>query len=131
MKNNEINGQYSRIEKTTTIKGEIQSDADIRIDGVLEGSVKTKGKVVIGKDGRVEGQVECANADIEGSLKGNLLVVETLALKSTSNIEGELIIGKLVVDAGAVFNATVSMRGAAGDKIKPLGKFGKSQEKTA
>ncbi|MGC6480548.1 MAG: bactofilin family protein [Flavobacteriaceae bacterium] len=131
MKNNEINGQYSRIEKTTTIKGEIQSDADIRIDGVLEGSVKTKGKVVIGKDGRVEGQVECANADIEGSLKGNLLVVDTLALKSTSNIEGELIIGKLVVDAGAIFNATVSMRGAAGDKIKPLGKFGKSQEKTA
>ena len=131
MKNNEINGQYSRIEKSTTIKGEIQSDADIRIDGILEGSVKTKGKVVIGKDGRVEGQVECANADIEGTLKGNLLVVETLALKSTSNIEGELIIGKLVVDAGAIFNATVSMRGAAGDKIKSLGKFGKSQEKTA
>lgn len=131
MKNNEINGQYSRIEKSTTIKGEIQSDADIRIDGILEGSVKTKGKVVIGKDGRVEGQIECANADIEGTLKGNLLVVETLALKSTSNIEGELIIGKLIVDAGAIFNATVSMRGAAGDKIKPLGKFGKSQEKTA
>lgn len=131
MKNNEINGQYSRIEKSTTIKGEIQSDADIRIDGILEGSVKTKGKVVIGKDGRVEGQIECANADIEGTLKGNLLVVESLALKSTSNIEGELIIGKLIVDAGAIFNATVSMRGAAGDKIKPLGKFGKSQEKTA
>ena len=131
MKNNDINGQYSRIEKSTTIKGEIQSDADIRIDGILEGSVKTKGKVVIGKDGRVEGQIECANADIEGALKGNLLVVETLALKSTSNIEGELIIGKLIVDAGAIFNATVSMRGAAGDKIKPLGKFGKSQEKTA
>ncbi len=131
MKNNEINGQYSRIEKSTTIKGEIQSDADIRIDGILEGSVKTKGKVVIGKEGRVEGQIECANADIEGTLKGNLLVVETLALKSTSNIEGELIIGKLIVDAGAIFNATVSMRGAAGDKIKPLGKFGKSQEKTA
>ena len=131
MKNNEINGQYSRIEKSTTIKGKIQSDADIRIDGILEGSVKTKGKVVIGKDGRVEGQVECANADIEGTLKGNLLVVETLALKSTSNIEGELIIGKLVVDAGAIFNASVSMRGAAGDKIKSLGKFGKSKEKTA
>ena len=131
MKNNDINGQYSRIEKSTTIKGEIQSDADIRIDGILEGSVKTKGKVVIGKEGRVEGQIECANADIEGTLKGNLLVVETLALKSTSNIEGELIIGKLIVDAGAIFNATVSMRGAAGDKIKPLGKFGKSQEKTA
>lgn len=131
MKNNDINGQYSRIEKSTTIKGEIQSDADIRIDGILEGSVKTKGKVVIGKDGRVEGQIECANADIEGTLKGNLLVVESLALKSTSNIEGELIIGKLIVDAGAIFNATVSMRGAAGDKIKPLGKFGKSQEKTA
>ena len=47
MKNTEINGQYSRIEKSTKFKGDIISEADFRIDGVLNGTIKTKGKVII------------------------------------------------------------------------------------
>ncbi len=48
---NEIGGQPNRIEKNTKIKGDIVSEADFRIDGKLDGNVKTSGKVVIGKDG--------------------------------------------------------------------------------
>ena len=47
----EIGGQPNRIEKNTKIKGDIISEADFRIDGKLDGNVKTSGKVVIGKDG--------------------------------------------------------------------------------
>ena len=43
-------GQPNRIEKNTVIKGNITSQADFRIDGKLDGNVKTSGKVVIGKD---------------------------------------------------------------------------------
>ena len=46
---NEIGGQPNRIEKNTKIKGDIISEADFRIDGKLDGNVKTSGKVVIGK----------------------------------------------------------------------------------
>ena len=64
MKNTEINGQYSRIEKSTKFKGDIISEADFRIDGVLNGTIKTKGKVIIGKDGKVQGSLECETADV-------------------------------------------------------------------
>mgnify|MGYP003639518559 CR=1 FL=1 len=55
---NEIGGQPNRIEKNTKIKGDIISEADFRIDGKLDGNVKTSGKVVIGKDGYIHGKVE-------------------------------------------------------------------------
>ena len=47
MKNNELNGQPNRIERSTKITGEIVSEADFRIDGTLEGTITTTGKVVI------------------------------------------------------------------------------------
>lgn len=110
MKYNEANGQPNRIEKGTKITGEIQSESDFRIDGILEGSISTSGKVVIGKEGKINGKVICKNADFEGVFSGNLEVKETLTLKSSSNTEGDVIISKLIVDAGAFFNAKCSMK---------------------
>jgi len=110
MKYNEANGQPNRIEKGTKITGEIQSESDFRIDGVLEGSISTSGKVVIGKEGKINGKVICKNADFEGVFSGNLEVKETLTLKTSSKTEGDVIISKLIVDAGAFFNATCSMK---------------------
>ena len=110
MKNNEINGQPNRIEKSTVITGDIVSEADFRIDGTLEGSIKTSGKVVIGKEGVINGIIVCSYADIEGKFSGKLEVKESLSLKSSSNLEGEAVIGKLIVESGATFNAKCSMR---------------------
>lgn len=110
MKYNEANGQPNRIEKGTKITGEIQSESDFRIDGILEGSISTSGKVVIGKEGKINGKVICKNADFEGVFTGNLEVKETLTLKSSSKTEGDVIISKLIVDAGALFNAKCSMK---------------------
>ena len=110
MKYNEANGQPNRIEKGTKITGEIQSESDFRIDGILEGSISTSGKVVIGKEGKINGKVICKNADFEGVFSGNLEVKETLTLKASSKTEGDVIISKLIVDAGAFFNAKCSMK---------------------
>jgi cytoskeletal protein CcmA (bactofilin family) len=112
MKNNE-NGQPNRIEKSTKIVGEIVSDADFRIDGTLEGSITTSGKVVIGKEGYINGKVNCSYADVEGKFSGQIEVKESLSLKSTAIIEGEVVIGKLVVESGALFNAKCSMKSAS------------------
>lgn len=98
--------------KNTKIVGDIKSDGDFRIDGTLEGTLVTKGRVIIGTDGFVKGKVECTNADIEGKFSGNLLVLNTLTIKTNANISGEVIIGKLSVEPGATFNATCTMKGA-------------------
>lgn len=111
---NELGGQPNRIEKNTKIKGDITSEADFRIDGKLEGNVKTSGKVVIGKDGYINGKVECVNADIEGKFNGELLVKDLLSLKASAIIEGTVSVAKLAVEPGATFNAACTMgKGAA------------------
>jgi len=100
------------IAKNTTIVGDIKSDGDFRIDGALNGTLTTNGRVIIGAEGSIKGKVEATNADIEGTFSGNLLVSNTLTIKATANISGEVIIGKLSVEPGASFNATCAMKGA-------------------
>lgn len=116
--------------KNTKIIGDISSDGDFRIDGTLEGTLKTSGRVIIGIDGFVKGNVEAANADIEGKFSGNLQIQKTLTIKSSAHISGEVVISKLSVEPGATFNATCSMRGT----VKELNQTNEqelAEEKTA
>ena len=100
------------VAKNTAIVGDIKSDGDFRIDGTLEGTLNTDGRVIIGVDGLIKGKVEATNADIEGKFSGELFVSNTLTIKNTADISGNVVIGKLSVEPGASFNATCSMKGA-------------------
>lgn len=111
----------------TSIIGDVISEGDFRIDGKVEGTIKTGGRVVIGKTGIASGKIECTDADIEGKFSGDLIVDNLLTLKSTAKISGDVSISKLSVEPGAQFNASCSMKSS----VKEL-KHGQSkQEKTA
>ena len=118
------------IGKNTKIIGDIISEGDFRIDGTLEGNIKTKGRVIIGVSGSVKGKIDAVNSDIEGKFSGDLLVQETLTIKATAVISGDVVIGKLSVEPGATFNASCSMRGAIKELNKP-NEQQKLSEKTA
>jgi cytoskeletal protein CcmA (bactofilin family) len=98
------------IAKNTSIIGDISSEGDFRVDGIVEGTIKTAGRVVIGSQGTVKGTIECSNADIEGTFSGKLIVSELLSLKSSAKINGEVFINKLSVEPNATFNATCTMK---------------------
>ena len=120
-------GERNTIARNTSLVGDINSDGDFRVDGKIEGTIKTSGRVVIGKDGMVKGTIDCTHADIEGTFSGKLLVDEILSLKSTADISGDVVMGKLSVEPGAVFNATCSMKGA----VKIMQEKGEETKKTA
>ncbi len=122
---NSIN-ERNIIGANTTFKGDIISQGDFRIDGKIEGTIKTTARIIVGKQGKISGSVECSNADIEGTIDGELKVHEMLTLKQSANVQGEVIMGKLSVEPGAVFNVNCSMKGG----VKEL-KHGKKSEKTA
>lgn len=105
-------GERNIIAKNTSLVGDIKSDGDFRVDGKIEGTITTTGRVVIGKGGLVKGTIDCTNADIEGNFSGKLLVDQVLSLKSTANISGDVTLGKLSVEPGAAFNATCTMKGS-------------------
>lgn len=102
----------NKIAKDTVFTGEIESEGDFRVEGKLKGSIKTSKKVVIGKTGFVDGEIECENADLVGKFVGTIKVFDVLSLKSSAVIEdGNLIVGKLSVEHGAQINGTCTMKG--------------------
>ncbi|MFB1027723.1 MAG: polymer-forming cytoskeletal protein [Flavobacteriaceae bacterium] len=104
--------QQNTIAQGTTFNGDLISEGDFRIEGAISGSLTTSGKVVIGKTGTVDGLLVCKNADVEGKFKGTLTVSDTLSLRASAEVEGEVQIGKLAVEPGATFNANCLMKGS-------------------
>lgn len=93
----------------TIIKGDIESNGDFRIDGELTGTIRTKGKVVIGSTGKIEGEVFCQNADVEGIVNANMTVSDLLTLKSTARLNGDVSTSKLAIEPGAQFLGSCKM----------------------
>ena len=111
----------------TIITGDIVSKGDIRVDGTLKGSVNTHGKVVLGREGVIEGDVICKDADVSGTIKAKITVSQLLSLKTTAKLNGDIITNKLSIEPGATFSGSCSM----GAVIKDLNDAGKTDKKTA
>lgn len=109
--NLEITSGQNLIAQGTTMVGDLESEGDFRIDGTVEGSIKTPGKIVVGKSGFVKGTISGTDAYFEGKFSGTLSLSGTLTLKSTAVIEGDVTLGKLAVEPGANFNVNCSMKG--------------------
>ncbi|MDD2820129.1 MAG: polymer-forming cytoskeletal protein [Flavobacterium sp.] len=103
-------GKTNRIVEGTLIKGDINSQADFRLDGELIGNFQSNGKIVIGPAGSVVGDIICKNADIEGKFNGKIQVTEILNVKSKASIYGEVTVGRLSVEPGADFSASCIMK---------------------
>ncbi len=101
--------KVNRIVAGTGIKGDIDSNGDIRFEGDLVGNLSTKGKLIVGNTGLIKGEVKCKNADIEGKIEGKIHVSELLTLKSTAIIEGDILAKRLAIETGAKFTGNCSM----------------------
>jgi cytoskeletal protein CcmA (bactofilin family) len=93
----------------TSLKGDITSNGDLRIDGTLVGNIHCTAKVVIGANGVVEGDVNGQQADIMGSVTGTIKVKELLQLKSSCVVNGNLHASKLQIEPAATFNGQCHM----------------------
>ncbi len=100
---------YNALTAGSKIIGTVIADSDIRIDGVLEGDLQCSGKVVVGEKGAIKGTINCQNAEVLGHIDGKIDVKSTLALRATSNFQGEVKTQTLIVEPNAVFNGTCSM----------------------
>ena len=121
------------ISEGTKIVGDLTSKGDFRIDGTIEGNVKTTGKIVVGKSGLIKGSLQGTDAYFEGKFSGKLALSGTLTLKSSAHIEGEVISGKLAVEPGATFNVTCVMKGTVKEmnSSEQQREAGSKSEKTA
>ncbi len=99
----------TRISKGATINGDLISSSDIRVDGVINGKVLSDGKIVVGEQAALSGSLFCANLDFWGKMEGDIYVKDTLCIKSTATVNGNIRVHKLQVEMGAQINGTCKM----------------------
>lgn len=102
-------GAINTISQGTEIKGNIKASGDFRLDGILEGDIVLDGKLVVGENGNVRGNIICQNANVIGNVCGNLTVKELLCLHATAVVKGDIVINKLSIEPGAQFEGTCKM----------------------
>ena len=105
------------IGKETVVEGNIETSGNIRIEGKVNGSVKSKSKIALGQSSFVEGNVIAQNAEISGEVKGVLEISDQLILRPSSITNGDIVTNKLIVESGATFNGGCKM-GVAQKEIK-------------
>ncbi len=103
------NESVNSIGKGSILDGSINAPGDIRVDGVLKGKLIAKGRLVLGKGGSVEGEVECGSAVISGELKANIQSTDLLILKETAKLYGDIKTEKLSIEPGAMFSGKCIM----------------------
>ncbi len=100
---------HNAIANETTVVGKIVAQQDIRIDGSLEGRLECQGRVIIGVNGRVMGDIVAESADIAGRIVGNIVVAEMLTLKASAIVEGDVQARRLSIEPNATLNGKCTM----------------------
>jgi Integral membrane protein CcmA involved in cell shape determination len=100
---------YSVLASGSRIIGSIYSEEDLRIDGYVEGDIVCKGKVIVGAQSVLKGNIKCSNADISGIVEGNIDTTELLSLKSQCQVKGDMKTATLIIEPGATYNGSCVM----------------------
>ncbi|OGE73971.1 MAG: hypothetical protein A3I07_04080 [Candidatus Doudnabacteria bacterium RIFCSPLOWO2_02_FULL_42_9] len=97
------------VSSSMRIEGELKSNGNISIDGVVHGKVQTSRDLMIGPNARIEADVNAANATIAGTIQGNVIVKGALMILETGKIIGNISCGTLSVREGAYFSGACKM----------------------
>jgi cytoskeletal protein CcmA (bactofilin family) len=91
------------------IHGDLYIDEDLRVDGILHGSVESYGNLEISNSGLIEGkQVKAKKVIVRGILKADTIHAEDLVfIARTGKVEGKIIAGSISIEQGAMLNASV------------------------
>jgi cytoskeletal protein CcmA (bactofilin family) len=119
MSNEKTNGGNGAtlISAGTTLKGDISSNTDLRIDGTVIGNVNSASKIVIGASGSVEGDISGNQADVVGKVSGNVKTKDLLQLRGDCVVNGNVYAGKLQIEPTAVFNGQCHMGNNGESKV--------------
>lgn len=88
----------------TTITGDLRAERAVRVDCDFKGNIVTTERVVISREGRVEGNVKCSSALISGKVRGNIVALEALTLQVPAHIKGNILTKNIYIEPGVVID---------------------------
>lgn len=98
----------------TRFRGHLELTGLLRIDGDFSGSIRTSGKVLIGKNGRADCTVHAETIVIGGALRGNVYATERVIVLSSAIVIGNVYAPRLIAEEGVLLNGTFSVTSEPG-----------------
>ena len=93
----------NRLSADVSIKGDVTFETELVIDGKVEGDILSTGKLIVGANGKVIGDVEAAFVTVQGEIKGDVHATERCGLESGGSLQGNIQSPRLAVDENASF----------------------------
>jgi cytoskeletal protein CcmA (bactofilin family) len=102
---------------SASFQGHLKSDGNVRIDGYFDGSIETKGNVIVGEAAKVVAEITADNVQVWGAVKGTIAATGRLEILPTGRVWGEIKVTSLLIDEGGMFRGKSVM---AGDEVDPF-----------
>ena len=110
------------------VKGNFSTRGNLRIEGELEGSLKTDSNLLVGKSAKIIATVAANNAQVAGEIKGNVKIKGLIELESTAKVVGDLEAKEISVAKGAVINGRWAVGSTSPEPAKIQTKVEKIEE---
>lgn len=105
------------IGSTVKIKGEVQSEEDLVVDGLIEGTVLLKNnELVVGSSGRVHADVKAKSVKVDGELHGDVEAGERIVITANGVMRGNIQAPRVILEDGSKFKGSIDMDEAAPSK---------------
>jgi cytoskeletal protein CcmA (bactofilin family) len=101
------------IDSGCTLRGELEFSSSFRVDGRVEGTIRSRSELLIGEDGVVEGEIDVARCLIGGQVRGTVKASEKVVLHASAKVWGELHAPAVVMEDGAFLEGRVEMAAPA------------------
>jgi len=105
--------QGSVLGTTLRFRGELRADEDFTLQGRIEGSIHHTKSLTIGPDGYVKGDSRAKVIIVEGTVEGGLYALESISIRATARVTGNLFAPRVSISDGASFNGKIDMATAA------------------
>jgi cytoskeletal protein CcmA (bactofilin family) len=108
--NSSPNGFDTLIGKNASFEGTFKTTGLLRIDGKFDGNIEVSGDIIVGKDGRINGNIKSNNVEISGIVEANVVCEEQLKISSSGKLYGDIEVGSFVVEEKGVFDGKCKMK---------------------
>lgn len=112
----ELSDVVSVVAPGMTILGDVMCDGTVRVEGKVEGSIKATKSVVVGKDGRITGDIETQDVVVAGTVIGTVAGASRVELQETCKIEGDIRSRRVKLDEGGKIEGRLYMTARAADE---------------
>jgi cytoskeletal protein CcmA (bactofilin family) len=91
------------------VRGEIEGREDLRVEGVVEGTVHLQAELIVGEGGTAKADVHVSTMTVEGTFDGTVACDDVIRLAPGSHTTGTVAAPRVVIDEGAVFTGALEM----------------------